>query len=538
MVQRRLGVAVLAAFVLGAGVQARAAETFFIVSSTSFFSAASDRLANPYVGPVTITGLASNETPVAADLRPATGGLYLLTVNTTATPDQLHLYTLDTTTAAATSVGPAFPSPVGIQGTTQYVMDFNPVVDRIRVVASDDTNFRINPDTAAPITPNDTALAFVAGDPTPGPPNVVALAYDSNLAGASSTTLFGLDRPGGAVPQPLVRIGGPGGSPSPNSGQVTTIGSSGISTSSGFPSGLDVSGISGTAYAANSVFTGFGFTTTFYTANLATGAFTAMPSTFGGLITDFAVAPSSRMDLPASGLSHAENGGAMTVTVTRAGVTTGAASVDYTTTDGSAAAGSDYTATSGTLSFAGGETTKTFTIPVADDAADEGRESFTIELSNAVGNAKAGVVIGRRLATVTIEDNDAPPPVTPTPAPTPDTTKPVITLTGVPSSLTRAKFLRGFTITLTPSEPATFDVSLEGKTSKATLASIKTVLFSRHLKLASGAEKLKVRPNRKGVGRVRKTRKVTLRVVAVDAAGNRAAKSRTIRVKPDPRKHS
>src|SRR4051794_30263573 len=274
MVQGRLAVAVLAAVVLGAGAQAaRGDETVFMISGTLFVSAASDQLDNAYTA-ATITGLASNETPVALDLRPASGGLYLLTVNTTANPDLLHLYTLDTTTAAATSVGPAFLSPVGTQGTTQYAMDFNPVADRIRVVASDDTNFRINPDTGVPVTPNDTSLAFVAGDPTPGPPNAVALAYDSNLAGATSTTLFGLDRPPGAVPQPLVRVGGPGGSPSPNSGQVTTIGSSGISTSSGFPSGLDVSGISGTAYAAHSVFTRFvGFTTTFYTANLATGAF-------------------------------------------------------------------------------------------------------------------------------------------------------------------------------------------------------------------------------------------------------------------------
>ena len=53
--------------------------------------------------------------------------------------------------------------------------------------------------------------------------------------------------------------------------------------------------------------------------------------------------------------------------------------VDYATQDGTAvAAAADYTATSGTLTFVPGETAKTVTVAVFDDAHDEGAETLTL----------------------------------------------------------------------------------------------------------------------------------------------------------------
>ena len=75
--------------------------------------------------------------------------------------------------------------------------------------------------------------------------------------------------------------------------------------------------------------------------------------------------------------------------------------VDYATADGTAEAGADYTASSGTLTFAAGETSKTVSVPVLDDAVDEGEETFTLRLSNAQGG---WITDGEAVGTITNDD--------------------------------------------------------------------------------------------------------------------------------------
>ena len=58
--------------------------------------------------------------------------------------------------------------------------------------------------------------------------------------------------------------------------------------------------------------------------------------------------------------------------------------VDYQTVDGMAAAGTDFEAASGTLVFQPGETRKTVSVALLDDAIDEGAETFELVLSNPV----------------------------------------------------------------------------------------------------------------------------------------------------------
>ena len=96
--------------------------------------------------------------------------------------------------------------------------------------------------------------------------------------------------------------------------------------------------------------------------------------------------PGATLDFAVS-LSRTENG---TVTV------------DYATADGTATAGEDYTAASGTLTFAAGETEKTVSVAVLDDAHDEGEETMKLLLSNATGaRIRDGEAVG------TIENSDA-----------------------------------------------------------------------------------------------------------------------------------
>jgi CSLREA domain-containing protein len=101
-----------------------------------------------------------------------------------------------------------------------------------------------------------------------------------------------------------------------------------------------------------------------------------------------------------------ENGVNATITVTRTVGSYGAVSVQYATSNGTAAAGADYTATSGTLSFANGETSKTFNVSLLDDALDEANETVNISLSNPTGGA---TLTSPSTAVLTINDNDPSP---------------------------------------------------------------------------------------------------------------------------------
>ena len=87
------------------------------------------------------------------------------------------------------------------------------------------------------------------------------------------------------------------------------------------------------------------------------------------------------------------------VTLSRAA--SGTVAVAYATADGTATAGADYTARKGQLTFAPGETGKTVSVPVLDDAHDEGEETLTLRLTT-----PSGAVLADGEATGTIENSD------------------------------------------------------------------------------------------------------------------------------------
>ena len=73
----------------------------------------------------------------------------------------------------------------------------------------------------------------------------------------------------------------------------------------------------------------------------------------------------------------------------------------YATSDGTATQGEDYTGVSGTLRFAPGETSKTVSVAVLDDAHDEGSETLILTLSS-----PRRAVITDASATGTIDNSD------------------------------------------------------------------------------------------------------------------------------------
>ena len=97
-----------------------------------------------------------------------------------------------------------------------------------------------------------------------------------------------------------------------------------------------------------------------------------------------------------------EAAGTITYTVSLSGASEKPISVNYSSNSASALSDIDYSGISGSLTFAPGETSKTITLSIINDAVFEGAESFSVGLSNAVNAAiQNGNVV------TTIYDNGA-----------------------------------------------------------------------------------------------------------------------------------
>ena len=132
------------------------------------FDTANVALVNP---PVAVTGLTGGETLVGIDFRPQNGLLYGFGVNATA--DTGTLYAITTRTGVAGVIGTAGSVAFTTGGTAAdlpdsatvgYGFDFNPPVDRVRMVAGA-LNFRVNPNPARRSTA--TTAGPPAASPTP-----------------------------------------------------------------------------------------------------------------------------------------------------------------------------------------------------------------------------------------------------------------------------------------------------------------------------------------------------------------------------------
>lgn len=135
------------------------------------------------------------------------------------------------------------------------------------------------------------------------------------------------------------------------------------------------------------------------------GVPTGTTSEFSNCVTTLSANPGN-FGLSSATYTANENANAITVTVNRTGGTLGGVKVNYATADVTATAGQDYADTHGTLTFAAGEMSKQFTIPILEDIYDEQNETVNIALSNpSVG---AGLS-SPSSAVLTINDNDATP---------------------------------------------------------------------------------------------------------------------------------
>ena len=157
-----------------------------------------------------------------------------------------------------------------------FGMDFNPAVDRIRIVSDLDQNLRAHPDTGL-IVSSDLTLKYAAGDVNEGKnPFVVSAAYTNNFAGTTTTTLYDIDSQRNVLVTQVP----------PNDGVLNTIG----------PLGVDVNQLTGfDITAGNTAFASFDVGpngSQLYTINLATGAATLVGNIGENIVVrDIAVRP-------------------------------------------------------------------------------------------------------------------------------------------------------------------------------------------------------------------------------------------------------
>lgn len=231
-----------------------------------------------------LAGLRSGERILGIDYRVARGELFAL-------GSSGQLYKIDVAAAKAVPVGSGVVLPAGA---TEWGFDFNPTVDRIRVVNDRGANLRLHPDTGAQVDGNpdqpglqpDGNLAWDAADPRAGQPlAIVAAGYTYNKTNDKITTNYALDAGGWLVHQgtkegvqPVV---------SPNTGRLYSVGA--LGTGPFKYATFDISDVNNAAYAG--LRNDREKATRWYRVDLATGKATLVGTVAGDALAGAAIEP-------------------------------------------------------------------------------------------------------------------------------------------------------------------------------------------------------------------------------------------------------
>jgi hypothetical protein len=159
-----------------------------------------------------------NSNFIGIDFRPADNRLYALT-------DTGILYTVALGAANLGTLTKVSALTPRFDAGYQSLMDFNPVVDAIRLIGSDNSNYAVVKDANGILntTAVQTALTYPAPDVNAGKdPNVSCGAYNNNVAGAAVTIFYAIDYAKDTfltIPPATA-----GGSSATGGGQLQTIG--------------------------------------------------------------------------------------------------------------------------------------------------------------------------------------------------------------------------------------------------------------------------------------------------------------------------
>jgi hypothetical protein len=423
---------------------------------------------------VAITGLQGGEQLVGIDVRPATGDV--IGVGSSG-----RVYVIDPRTGRAVSrTGTPFTLAGG-----DFGVDFNPVPDALRIVSDDEQNLRI--------TAGGTGVVNTDGALNPGTPHVVGAAYLNPFAGATATTLYDID----AGTNRLL-IQNP-----PNDGTLVDVGALGITTDAD-ELGFDIAAQDNAAFLAADADPAAGGSS-LYRVDLATGAAAAVARFPTAMrVRGVAVAGAGVLDLTATQYA-AKEGSEIRIGVMRDGGA-GTVTVNYAVEG----------VTSGALTFAPGETLKTFAVPDPEDKQAEPTRTAKITLSRAAG----GYRLGTAAATLTIADDDRPAGA-PMPMPGPDRSDPVAFLVARDVSL---RTLRR------SGARAVFSCNEACKVSARLLRGERVIGRGRAELDGPGVSRLRVRLDGKRIRGRGTPRRLRLSATVRDAAGNATSVRDSFRV--------
>jgi hypothetical protein len=354
-----------------------------------------------------ITGLGAGEDVLGIDCRPADGKLYALTASAGFTVPRI--FTIDATTGAATLIAALAADPAdvtaplftGLSG-THFAVDFNPQVDRLRIVSDTGQNLRVNVGASTALVTADTNLAYATA--LGQAPKINAIAYSNNNAGTVSTRLFDIDDANFKYAEQLP----------PNNGTLVTTSTTPTDPPKDFGDPLadhpgfdiapqlDATG-NQVGYVAGHHFPGDTQVPSREEWILVTcDPINYDPVTNPGVshgaigngkipIRDIAVATSIAFSAPLYSIFE-DSGGipTATITLTRSGFLNTPVTVQFTTLSDTASAGSDYTSVNGAIVFNATEVTKTFQVPITNDTLTEGDEFVDLVLTGITGSAVLG----------------------------------------------------------------------------------------------------------------------------------------------------
>jgi len=199
------------------------------------------------------------------DVRPADQTLYGVSLAG-------EIVSIDPTTGAATVTFALSENLPSFEGA---IVDFNPMADRLRLMAADGTNFRVNP--ADGVVTVDGSLNYEAADMHAGEtPAIVAAAYTNSVGKPEATKMFDIDATIVALIQQTA----------PNDGTLAAIGKLGVDGGSAYAFDIvSTADLVNTAYLV--------IDNALHTVDLETGAATLVGPIEGieGSLSDIAILP-------------------------------------------------------------------------------------------------------------------------------------------------------------------------------------------------------------------------------------------------------